>query len=186
MAYAMDDMDVYLELVEMFLKDKEKRELMLQYIAEQNAKEYAVLVHGLKGNARTLGAEKLADMAYEHEKESKAGNLAYVEENWEALARLWDFTLDGFGEFYGQYGEGAADDYAEPEGDIAVLSPQELEEAALLIEKFQTDEALARMNEWLDMPLGSAQHKLVKDAVDAIEDEFDEDKAMELLRAGKE
>lgn len=186
MAYAMDDMDVYLELVEMFLKDKEKRELMLQYIAEQNAKEYAVLVHGLKGNARTLGAEKLADMAYEHEKESKAGNLAYVKENWEALVRLWDFTLDGFGEFYGQYGEGAADDYAEPEGDIAVLSPQELEEAALLIEKFQTDEALARMNEWLDMPLGSAQHKLVKDAVGAIEDEFDEDKAMELLRAGKE
>ena len=67
-----------------------------------------------------------------------------------------------------------------------MLSPQELEEAAFLIEKFQTDEALARMNEWLDMPLGSAQHKLVKDAVDAIEDEFDEDKAMELLRAGKE
>ena len=39
---------------------------------------YAILVHALKSNARTLGLTKLADTAYAHEMESKANNHDFV------------------------------------------------------------------------------------------------------------
>ena len=40
---------------------------------------YAIIVHSLKGNARNLGADGLADEAFELEKMSKAGRLEDVE-----------------------------------------------------------------------------------------------------------
>lgn len=42
---------------------------------------YAILVHALKSNARTLGFTKLADLAYAHELASKEGNASFVNEN---------------------------------------------------------------------------------------------------------
>ncbi|MBQ9834107.1 MAG: Hpt domain-containing protein [Bacilli bacterium] len=49
---------------------------------------YAILVHALKSNARTLGLTKLADAAYEHELASKAGNVAFVNENIKSLENI--------------------------------------------------------------------------------------------------
>lgn len=42
---------------------------------------YAILVHALKSNARTLGLTKLADAAYAHELASKEKNATFVNEN---------------------------------------------------------------------------------------------------------
>lgn len=39
---------------------------------------YSILVHALKSNARTLGINDLADMAYEHEKASKTPEVLDV------------------------------------------------------------------------------------------------------------
>ena len=39
---------------------------------------YAIYVHSLKSDARYFGFTKLADMAYEHEMKSKAGDLYYI------------------------------------------------------------------------------------------------------------
>lgn len=43
---------------------------------------YAILVHALKSNARTLGLSKLADKAYEHELASKEGNSSFVNDDF--------------------------------------------------------------------------------------------------------
>lgn len=43
---------------------------------------YAILVHALKSNARTLGIKYLADVCYQHEMESKANNIEYVNNNF--------------------------------------------------------------------------------------------------------
>ena len=40
---------------------------------------YAIIVHALKGNARNVGADELAEEAFELEKKSKAGKLEEVE-----------------------------------------------------------------------------------------------------------
>ena len=91
---------LYMDIVEIFLDEKEKQVQLKQFIMDRNVQDYGILVHALKGDARMLGAEGLADVAYEHEKQSKAGNLAYVEEHWDELVECWDRTLAGFEEFY--------------------------------------------------------------------------------------
>ena len=93
-------MSLYMDIVEIFLEDKERQDQLKQFMADHNAKDYGVLVHALKGDARMLGADSLADVAYEHEKQSKAGNLAYVEEHWDELVENWERTRKGFEEFY--------------------------------------------------------------------------------------
>ena len=93
-------MSLYMDIVEIFLEDKEKQDQLKQFMTDHNAKDYGVLVHALKGDARMLGADSLADVAYEHEKQSKAGNLAYVEEHWDELVENWERTRKGFEEFY--------------------------------------------------------------------------------------
>ena len=48
--------------------------------------------------------KSLADVAYEHEKQSKAGSLAYVKEHWDELVECWERARAGFEEFYRESG----------------------------------------------------------------------------------
>ena len=95
-----DNWKLYLDIVEIFIEDKETRAQLKQFIADGNAQDYGILVHSLKGDARMLGAESLGNVAYEHEMQSKAGNMKYVEEHWDELVECWDRVLTGLKEFY--------------------------------------------------------------------------------------
>ena len=46
---------------------------------------YAIAVHALKSNYRSLGATDFAEVAYQHEMESKASNLEYVNAHFSDL-----------------------------------------------------------------------------------------------------
>lgn len=46
---------------------------------------YAILVHALKSNARTLGINFLQETAYNHEIQSKANNIEFVHDNYNEL-----------------------------------------------------------------------------------------------------
>ncbi|MCH5260517.1 MAG: response regulator, partial [Lachnospiraceae bacterium] len=70
---------LYLDMIEMFIDRKWRQDQLKQFLTEQNAEDYRILVHALKGDAKMLGIARLGDLAYEHEKQSDAGNLAYVE-----------------------------------------------------------------------------------------------------------
>lgn len=168
----------------MFLTDRKKQEEMRRFLSEGNIKDYAIWVHGLKGNARTLGADSLADTAFEHEKQSKAGNMEYVLKYWDELLSLWEKTLEGFTEYLDTYGSGETDKYdlTDEGGERLELSESELNKAAELLEDFETDKALELLKTWIASPLEPSMHELVKNALIAIEDEFDEDKAIELLK----
>lgn len=169
----------------MFLTDRKKQEEMRRFLSEGNIKDYAIWVHGLKGNARTLGADSLADTAFEHEKQSKAGNMEYVLKYWDELLSLWEKTLEGFTEYLDTYGSGETDKYdlTDEGGERLELSESELNKAAELLEDFETDKALELLKTWIASPLEPPMHELVKNVLIAIEDEFDEDKAIELLKA---
>ncbi|MCM1251573.1 MAG: response regulator [Clostridium sp.] len=187
LGYAKGDKDIYLELVGMFLKDGKKRVDMQKFIDEQNMKDYAIWVHGLKGNARTLGAEKLADMAYEHEMKSKAGDIGYVKAHWEELCGVWEETVSGFAKFYDACG-GVNAKYASVDSDgkeVLHLSQDDLDKAAAFIDDFETDKAAEQLKAWLKNPLEPKIYERVKNALVALEDEFDEDKAITLLRENK-
>ncbi|MCM1046030.1 MAG: response regulator [Candidatus Gastranaerophilales bacterium] len=185
LSHAKGDGQMYLELVGMFLKEREKQETMRQFILAQNMADYAILVHGLKGNARTLGADALADAAYEHEMRSKTQDGDYVAAHWDDLLAVWDKTLEGFFAYYESHG-GERDKY-EAVGsagkELLQVSRDELERVALLLDDFETQEAIGQLKEWIGQALEPKMHERIKSALIALEDEFDEEKAIRLLRA---
>lgn len=181
--YSGESMDVYLELMDMFLNNVSKQEMMEQLIVDCDIKNYSIEVHGLKGNARMLGANRLADIAYEHEKQGKAGNLEYVEEHWDELVSVWNETLEGFGGFYrSQMGDAADEDgIAADDGECFEVSQEDMTEVANLIINFETSKATQQLSDWLKKPLEKDVRKRLKDAFNALDKEYDEDKAIEIL-----
>ena len=51
---------------------------LIKFMNSSDLANYAVYVHSLKSDAKYFGFTKLADMAYEHEMKSKAGDLYYI------------------------------------------------------------------------------------------------------------
>ena len=184
---AAGNMKLYLKLMEMFIQDKKTQAQLKQFIADDNAHDYGIQVHALKGNARTLGADSLADVAYEHEKQSKAGNLAYVEEHWDELVDCWERTLTGFKEYYREKGGEQTDapvtasTVTDADSRTIEITSKEITEVVSLIDAYKTPKAVERMKEWLQNSLKPEQRMLIESALAAIEEEYDEDKAIEIL-----
>lgn len=63
---------------------------------------YAILVHSLKSDAKYLGFTRLAEIAYDHELQSKANNLYYITEHFDELmdecTRITDIAREYMGE----------------------------------------------------------------------------------------
>ncbi len=182
--HAKGDWEMYLELVGMFLREKEKQDAIRQFISAQNMKDYAIWVHGLKGNARTLGADALADLAYEHEMRSKAQDFAYVSGHWDELLKVWNRTQEGFEALYSTYckDSGKYDAVEDAGGELLHLSRDDLEMVAALLDDFETGKAIEQLKEWISHPLEKEMHERIRNVLIALEDEFDEDKAILLLR----
>ena len=186
-SHAAGNLDLYLNIVGTFIHDDGREAMLKQYITDGNSHDYGIQVHALKGDSRMLGAEKLADLAFEHEKQSKAGNMAYVEEHWNELAECWAKTREGFQAFYRENGMEKEDVPAaeapvtDEDGQTFRVAPEEIEEVVSWIDAFETEKATEKMKEWLEKPLVPEQRTLISDALAAIEEEYDEDKAIELL-----
>ena len=179
------EMEMYLDIVDLFLKDRKRQDTMQQFIAEQNISDYAIFVHALKGTARALGADKLADIAYEHEMKSKAGEIEYVKAHWDELIAAWDKALDGLQEFYGRYRAEDDDKYGivnDNGGEILKLTQSDLAEVVALLDDFETDEAIEKLKNWISYPLEPEMHERIKNALIALEDDFDEHAAIKLLK----
>lgn len=184
--HSKDDMEIYLELVGMFLRDKDKIKQLRQYLSEHNMKDYGIQAHALKGNARTLGADKLADVAYEHEMQSKAGSEDYVAAHWEELEQAWNATLEAFQEIYENHAPAKEHTDDIVNGQELSLSQEMLDKVAELIDDFKTQEAVLQIKEWQKSPLRPDMKKRLTDALAAIEDEYDEDKAIGILKNNTE
>lgn len=78
--YMGDDMVLYGKVLQDFqVILKEKGDALRDFLKKRDMPGYAIIVHSLKGNARNVGADDLADEAFELEKMSKAGQLEDVE-----------------------------------------------------------------------------------------------------------
>ena len=183
-AYAGGNMQVYLDLMELFLKEKERQQQKIrQFMEEDNMADYAILAHALKGNARMLGADRLADVAFEHEKAGKEGRPEYVKEHWKDFVEEWDRAYENFEGFYREYRGEESEKYAAvSEGEIVEIGPEEIAQVVQWLDTFQTEPAVNQLKEWLEKPLEPETHRKLRDALLAIEEEFDEDKAIEILK----
>ena len=82
----LGDMEMYNDTLRDFLDESATRLPKIQeYAANGDMPNYAILVHAMKSDSKYLGFNKLAEMSYQHELESKAGNHTFVNENLAAL-----------------------------------------------------------------------------------------------------
>lgn len=80
------DMETYNEILGTFLVEiEEKLSKAKQYKVNGDMANYAIYVHSIKSDARNFGFEKLGEIAYQHEMESKANNMYFVYENFDDL-----------------------------------------------------------------------------------------------------
>jgi len=74
----------------------ERKEQLRQFLEEENMQEYAILIHAIKGDARTLGAENLGEAAYEQEMQAKAGDTEAIRNGFDRIIKMADETADYF------------------------------------------------------------------------------------------
>lgn len=80
------DMETYNDTLHDFLSEVEGKLAKIKAFKEvADMSNYAILVHSLKSDAKYFGFEKLAELAYNHEMESKANNMYYVTDHYDEL-----------------------------------------------------------------------------------------------------
>lgn len=89
--------EAYRETLVLFAELWEERKKQLQqFLEEKNMQEYAILIHAIKGDARTLGADVFGGIAYEQELKAKEGNCEAVKEGFERVIQTGDKTAEYF------------------------------------------------------------------------------------------
>lgn len=80
------DMDTYNDTIGEFLVGiKGKLERLVEYKENKDMPNYTIYVHSLKSDAKNFGFNKLATVAFEHEKRSKIGDIYYIYDNFQNL-----------------------------------------------------------------------------------------------------
>ena len=82
----LGDMEMYDETLAEYLSSiAEKVNNLAKYRNEKDMENYAILVHSLKSDSKYLGFTHLAELALNHEMESKNNNQEYVDNHFEEL-----------------------------------------------------------------------------------------------------
>ena len=89
------DMETYNATLQDFLEAVDKKMADIKRFKEMaDMANYAILVHSLKSDAKYLGFTRLAEIAYNHEMESKANNSNFVYEHYDELVREANRIID--------------------------------------------------------------------------------------------
>lgn len=135
------DIDTYNETLEDFLNTvDEKIGNMTKYKEESDMKNYAILVHSLKSDARYLGFTKLAELSYNHEMQSKANNDIYVYDNYDELINETNRIIDLVREYLGKEKLTRENDVNEKHLDKKILVVDDSDIIRNLLKKMFNDE----------------------------------------------
>lgn len=166
---------------EMLLEKEEQLKAMLN---KEDVSGYAIIVHALKGNARNVGADELAEEAFELEKKSKAGRLEEVEVQSPILfnmMRTLGENLDKYliSDVHDEQGEHA------PESEAKLfLSEEEWKQRLRVLNQhlddFDSDGIDASIREIKKYELSEDRQKLMRMCEKAIND-FAYDIAMDII-----
>src|SRR5574344_449837 len=110
------DMAMYDDTLVDFLESvTEKLANIKAYKETSDMPNYAILVHSLKSDAKYLGFTKLAELSYQHEMESKANNVAFVYNNYDALMAEAARIINVAKQYLGQVPANSIPELAKPE-----------------------------------------------------------------------
>lgn len=82
------NMETFDEIIEELYNDLDSQiDELKQAKNKKDMKNYAILVHGLKSNYRSLGMTEFTERAYEHEMESKKNNTDFIVSHFDELVK---------------------------------------------------------------------------------------------------
>lgn len=97
------DMDTYNDMLSTFLQEvDEKLSNIAKYKEVADMANYAILVHSLKNDAKYFGFEKLAELSYQHELESKANHIYFVYDNYDSLMTEANRVVNVVRQYFGE------------------------------------------------------------------------------------
>jgi len=97
------DMETYNQMLTTFLEEvEEKLTNIAKYKEIADMANYAILVHSLKSDAKYFGFEKLAELSYQHELESKANHIYFIYDNYNALMTEANRIVNVVKNYFGQ------------------------------------------------------------------------------------
>jgi HPt (histidine-containing phosphotransfer) domain-containing protein len=95
LAHFGEDLIIYWDVVKSFAQNTPPLLNKIRSDFFNDLNYYAIIVHGIKGSSRSIGAEDLGARAEELEHAAKDGNIEFVRENHEAFIEAADQLLDG-------------------------------------------------------------------------------------------
>ena len=107
-----------------------KLERIDKFFKEGDMPNYAILVHSLKSDCKYFGFMELADLAYQHELESKASNINFVTANYEKLVTEAKKIRDLVNEYFSDEPALAP---TTPVAPAAPVAPAQAEKGVILV-----------------------------------------------------
>lgn len=162
-------------------KDRVKQQALTEAYEQFNWKNYVTYVHGLKNCARMIGADDLADMAYEHECKGREHDKKFLKQNFHILLDKWNHTEDIIHEYLERNFNSENEKGSAKPG----LSDEEWGEIrdkiAAYLDVFKKKEALGLLESLDRYELDARQQQTVEEAVKAVKS-YDYERAIMLLR----
>lgn len=162
----------------------EKEEQLRAMLDKGDTSGYAIIVHALKGNARNIGADELAELSFELEKKSKAGRLEEVEVQSPILFGMMH-TLGENLELY--LGADSLEQSADMETTAADKIPfqvkeweKQLQKLYEVLDDFDGESAAVLLKELKKYELTQEQERFLRLCEKAVKD-FAYDVAMEII-----
>lgn len=164
----------------------EKEEQLKKMLAKEDVTGYAIIVHALKGNARNIGADELAEEAFELEKKSKAGNLEEVEVKSPILFSMMSTMRKNLDKYIKQNSDESAKEAPGKPKEKQIISKDEWTEKLKALHKyldeFETERIGESLKELRSCKLTDEQSKMLRLCEKAVND-FAYDVAMEIVEA---
>ena len=123
LTYCMNDEEFLKELLVSFIdSEDEKTEAISSNYKERNWDDYSTYVHALKSSSRTIGADKLSDMAWTQENASKVRDEAVVDGGYENMMSEYRRIVKILKSILGENEDGSDEDSGD--SDILEFFPE--------------------------------------------------------------
>ncbi|MCM1495162.1 MAG: ATP-binding protein [Bacteroides sp.] len=162
----------------------EKSRRLAGFYEGQEEEAYTIEVHALKSNAKGIGATVLYQLAWEHERQSRAGNWEYVQAHWEELCGEWLCVVNGILSYIGEDPMEWKEAAAAVEPDKPEITAEQriiLKNCIHVLEDYESDPACALLENLLQEELEQGVREILEQALEALE-RLDFEESSQLLR----
>ncbi len=165
---------------------QEKETALKDFLQKGDMPGYTIIVHSLKGNARNVGADDLADEAFELEKMAKAGQLEDVTVRSPILFSMMNTMRNSLRVYLETEDAGEKIEQQSPEESAGSITEDEwvraLQELAARLDDFDGESAAAKLRELKRYDRPEPDKKMLRLCEKAIKD-YAYDIALEVVNA---